>query len=101
MTLQYAIALMTRKAMGNIADVCAAKLPSAYRILTLLFPLRSCRSRMQKKSLSKYDYTLYREQQLWSGNESVEIRYVHGSFVAGTSAVLPGVPCHIYINCDV
>ena len=35
---------------------------------------------------------LYRERQLWSGNESVEIRYVNGSFVAGTSASSPGVP---------
>ena len=35
---------------------------------------------------------LYRERQLWSGNESVEIRYVNGSFVAGTSATSPCVP---------
>ena len=28
--------------------------------------------------------TLYREQQLWSGNENVEIRYVSGSSEAGT-----------------
>ena len=39
--------------------------------------------------------TLYRERQLWSGNESVEIRYVSGSSVAGTSASSPGVPRHI------
>ena len=32
---------------------------------------------------------------LWSGNESVEIRYVNGSFVAETSATLPGVPRHM------
>ena len=38
---------------------------------------------------------LYREQQLWSGNEGVEIRYVSGSSVAGTSASSPGVPRHI------
>ena len=37
---------------------------------------------------------LYRERQLWSGNESVEIRYVSGSFVAGTSASSPDVPRH-------
>ena len=41
--------------------------------------------------------TLYRERQLWSGNESVEIRYVGGSSVAGTSASSPGVPRHIYL----
>merc|ERR1712131_84429 len=35
------------------------------------------------------------EPQLWSGNESIEIRYVNGSFVAGTSASLPGVVRHI------
>ena len=35
---------------------------------------------------------LYRERQLWSGNQSVEIRYVNGSFIAGTSASSPGVP---------
>ena len=37
-----------------------------------------------------------RERQLWSGNESVENRYVSGSFVAGTSASSPGVPRHLY-----
>ena len=39
--------------------------------------------------------TLYRERQLWSGNEDGEIRYVSGSSVAGTSALSPGVPRHI------
>ena len=29
------------------------------------------------------------------GNESVEIRYVNGRFVAGTSAASPGVPRHM------
>ena len=43
--------------------------------------------------------TLYRERQLWSGNESVEIRYVSGSSVAGTSASSPGVPRHTYFGC--
>ena len=33
---------------------------------------------------------LYWERQLWSGNKSVKIRYVSGSFVAGTSASSPG-----------
>ena len=42
---------------------------------------------------------LYRERQLWSGNEKVEIRYVNGSFVAGTSASPPGVPRHIHVYC--
>ena len=40
---------------------------------------------------------LYWEQQLWRGNESVEIRYVNGSFVAGTSASSPGIPRHMHI----
>ena len=35
---------------------------------------------------------LYRERQLWSGNGSIEIRYVSGSFVARKSALSPGVP---------
>ena len=39
---------------------------------------------------------LYWERQLWSGNECVEIRYVTGSFVAGTSASSPGVPRHMW-----
>ena len=30
-------------------------------------------------------------------DESVEIRYVNGSFVAGTSASSPGAPRHIHI----
>ena len=33
------------------------------------------------------------ERQLWSGNESVEIRYVNGSSVTGTSNSSPGVHC--------
>ena len=39
-----------------------------------------------------------RERQLWSGNEDGEIRYVSGSSVAGTSALSPGVPRHMYVN---
>ena len=39
---------------------------------------------------------MYRERQLWSGNESVEIRYVSGSFVVGTSASSPGIPRQIF-----
>ena len=42
--------------------------------------------------------TLYRERQLWSGNESVEIRYVSGSSVAGSSASSSSVPCHLLIR---
>ena len=38
-----------------------------------------------------------RERNLWSGNESVEIRYVGGSFVAGTLASSPGVTRHMYV----
>ena len=30
-------------------------------------------------------------------NEGVQIRYVNGSFVAGTSALSPGVPRHVLI----
>ena len=41
--------------------------------------------------------TLYRERQLWIGNESAEIRFVNGSSVAGTSASSPGVPRHMYL----
>ena len=41
---------------------------------------------------------VYRERQLWSGNESVEIRYVNGIFVADTSAMLPVVPRHISVR---
>ena len=33
-------------------------------------------------------------------NERVEIRYVHGNFVAGTSALSPGVPRHVLILRD-
>ena len=32
----------------QLADVSATRLPFTYRILTLSFPLQSCRSRMQK-----------------------------------------------------
>ena len=39
--------------------------------------------------------TLYRERQLWSGNESVKIRNVSDSFVVGTSALSPGLPRHM------
>ena len=39
--------------------------------------------------------TLYRERQQWSGNESVKIRYVSDSFVAGTSALSPGITLHM------
>ena len=46
--------------------------------------------------------TLYRERQLWSGNENGEIRYVSDSSVAGTSASSPGVPRHMSLNaCEV
>ena len=41
---------------------------------------------------------LYRERQLCSENESVGIRYVNDSFVAGTSASSPGVPRQIHIS---
>ena len=76
-------------------------------------PLQSCRSRTEfatlvpapELSLSdaknnpyrKMRDTLYRERQLWRGNESVEIWYVSGSSVAGTSASSPGVPRHVLL----
>ena len=45
--------------------------------------------------------TLYPERHLWSRNESVEIRYMSGSSVAGTSASSPGVPRHMYNFLDI
>ena len=75
-------------------------------------PLQNCRSRAEfrhprsrskavalgckNNPFRKMRDTLYRERQLWSGNESVEIRYVSGSSVAGTSASSPGVPRHVF-----
>ena len=41
---------------------------------------------------------LFRERQLWSGNKSVEIRYVNGSYVAGTSALSLGVPRQMFME---
>ena len=35
--------------------------------------------------------------QLWSGNENVKIRYVNGSFLAGTSASSLGAHRHVHI----
>ena len=49
---------------------------------------------------------LYRERQLWSGDENVKIRYVIGSSVAGTSASSPSVPRRMqlqvlkWLNCE-
>ena len=37
------------------------------------------------------------ERQLWSGSESVGIRYMNGSFVAGTSASSPGVTIQYFV----
>ena len=51
----------------------------------------------KNNSLENMTTQLYRERQLGSGNESVEIRYVNGSFEAGTSASSPGIPRHKYI----
>ena len=45
----------------------------------LSLPIQYCRH------ISKWIIVCIRERQLRSGNESVEIRYVNGSFVAGTS----------------
>ena len=81
---------------GDEADVPATKLQLTYRISTFLLGFQSCRSRVQKNNLFKNMTTqMYRERQLWSGNESVEIRYVSGSFVARTSASSPGFPRHM------
>ena len=81
---------------GDKADVHATKLPFTYRISKLSFPLQGCHSRYNCVVIFlKGLLFCIRERQLWSGgNESVEIRYVNGSFVAKTSATLPGVSRH-------
>ena len=56
----------------------------------LSLPIQLCRH------ISKgITFFCIREQQLLSGNERFEIRYVNDSFVAGTSASSPGVPRHM------
>ena len=57
----------------------------------LSLPIQLCRH------ISKGIIFCIRERQLWSGNECVKIRYVNGSFVAGTSALTPGVPRHMCV----
>ena len=52
----------------------------------------------KNNAFRNYDDIMFGEQQLWSGNESVEIRYASGSSVAGTSALSPGVPRHMNIT---
>ena len=81
---------------GDEADVSATKLPFTYQISTLSFPLQSCRSRYDCIVIFLKIIFCIRERQLWSGNESVEIRYVNGSFVAGTSALSPDVPRQMF-----
>ena len=89
---------MCRGTPGDDADVPATKLPFTYRISALSFPLQSCRSQCNYVVIFLRVIFCIRERQLWSGNESVEIRYVKGSFVADTSATLHGVPRHILIT---
>ena len=69
---------------GDKADVPATELPLTYRISPSSFPLQSCRSRMQKIiPFEKCATHCIESRQLWSGFESVEIRYVSGGSVAG------------------
>ena len=97
-TYIYVNICIWRWTQGEETDVTAPELPFTYRIFNTLVPLQSCRSRMQKNNPFRNMTTeLNREQQLWSGNENVEIRYVNGSSGAGTSASSPGVYRHIYI----
>ena len=94
--MQFKSRNIWRGTPGDEAYVPATKLPFTYRISTLSFPLQSCRSRMQKNPFRNMTTELYRERQLWIGNESVEIRYVNGSFVAGTSDSSPGSPRQLF-----
>ena len=85
---------------GDKADVPATELSLMYRISPSSFPLQSCRlslSDAKNNPFRIYDDTMYRERQLRSGNESVEIRYMSDSSVAGTSASSHGVPRHMYV----
>ena len=84
---------MTRNASDQ-ADVSHTELPLTYRISPLSFPLQSCRSRYDCVIIFLKGFFGIIERQLWSGDESVKIQYVNGSFVAGTSASSPGVPRH-------
>ena len=49
----------------------------------------------KNNSFRNCDDKLHRERQLWTWNKNFEIRYVNGSFVAGTSASSPGVLRHM------
>ena len=90
----------------HLIDTCSSSSYDEERQVTKpTSPLQSCRSRTgfrysRCRSRAVAPDTIvssyFREQQLWSGNENVEIRYVNGSFVAGTSALSPGVLRHIF-----
>ena len=81
---------------GNVADVSATELPLTYRISLLSFPLKSCRSWIQKIiPLEKCATHCIGSDSSGAGIE--ESRYVNSSFVVGTSASSPGVLCHLYI----
>ena len=88
-----------RETPGDEADVPATELPFTYRISAPSCPLQSCHSRYNSVVMFLQGlFFCIRERQLWSGNESVEIRYVNDSSVAETSATLPGVHRHMSMD---
>ena len=61
-------------------DIPAAKLPFTYRITTLSFPLKSCRSRYNRVVIFlKGLFFASASDNFRAGNESVKIRYMTGS----------------------
>ena len=79
---------------GDKADVPATKLPLTYLFLTSLVPAPELLLSDAKNDPCRKMRDIYRERELLSGNENVKIWYVSDSFVAGTSALSPGVPRH-------
>ena len=75
--------------MGDEADVPATSCRSRTGFLHSRSHSRAVARECKNNPFRYMPTQLFWERQLWSGNESVEIRYVNGSFVAGTS---PGVP---------
>ena len=103
--IQYV--LSASRALTYVTSVCDGE----RQVTQPTSPLQSCRSRIgfrhsrsRSKAvisnttfchISKGIISCIRERQLWSGNESVEIRYVDGSFVAEISAASPGFHRHM------
>ena len=89
---------MTRNARGQSRRPrykAAAHVPN----FTILVPAPELSlSDAKNNPFRKMRDTLYRERQLWIGNESIEIRYVSSSSVAGTSALSPGVPRQMFVT---